>query len=59
MGFNFVTYDVDCAFAMPQDIREWLPAGHLCWKVIATVRQLDLTAFLDEYRADGQGRAAY
>ncbi|WP_208765293.1 transposase [Streptomyces albidochromogenes] len=44
---------------MPQDVREWLPPDHLCWKVLDVVDQLDLTAFVHSYRADRQGRAAY
>ncbi|MBP2326518.1 transposase [Kibdelosporangium banguiense] len=59
MGFNFVSCDSDRAFALPQDVREWLPPGHLCWRVLDVVGQLDLSGFLAGYRADGQGRAAY
>jgi transposase len=59
MGFNFVSCDSDRAFALPQDVREWLPPGHLCWRVLDVVGQLDLSGFLTGYRADGQGRAAY
>jgi transposase len=59
MGFNFVPCDSDRAFAVPQDVREWLPPGHLCWRVLDVVGQLDLSGFLAGYRADGQGRAAY
>lgn len=44
---------------MPQDVREWLPPDHLCWKVLDVVDQLDLTAFVHSYRDDRQGRAAY
>lgn len=59
MGFNFVSCDSDRAFALPQDVREWLPPGHLCWRVLDVVGQLDLSGFLASYRPDGQGRAAY
>ncbi len=42
-----------------QDVREWLPPEHLCWKVVEFVGRLDLSRFVAGYRADGQGRAAY
>ncbi|MFE4958657.1 transposase [Streptomyces sp. NPDC056653] len=45
--------------AVPQDLREWLPPEHLCWKVVELVGRLDLSRFMAGYRADGQGRAAY
>ncbi len=44
---------------MPPDPRDWLPEGHLAWFVLASVEQLDLSAFYDRYRADGWGRAAF
>ncbi|MCH0566890.1 transposase [Streptomyces sp. MUM 2J] len=44
---------------MPQDMREWLPPDHLCWKVLDVVEQLDLSAFEAGYRRDGQGGASY
>lgn len=59
MGANFVVCDRDRAFVLPQDIREWLPPEHLCWKVLEAVDEMDLTAFVSRYRGDGQGHAAY
>lgn len=59
MGSNFIDRDGDRAFLLPQDIRQWLPPGHLCWKVMTAVGEMDLSAFLAGYRADGQGAAAY
>ena len=44
---------------MPRSAREWLPPGHLCWRVLEVVEGLDLSAFEDGYRADGQGGGAY
>ncbi|MFE9259250.1 transposase [Streptomyces sp. NPDC006879] len=44
---------------MPQDVREWLPSDHLCWKVLDVVERLDLSAFEASYRRDGQGGASY
>ena len=40
---------------MPADPRDWLPAGHLAWKVIELAGEMDLSAFGAGYRADGQG----
>ncbi|MGW1076602.1 transposase [Streptomyces sp. NPDC002537] len=59
MGVNFVVSDRDRAFVLPQDIREWLPPEHLCWKVLEVVGEMDLSAFVSGYRRDGQGHAAY
>jgi transposase len=59
MGNNFVSRDADQAFLMPQDVREWLPEGHLCWRVLDAVGELDLSAFSEAYRSDGQGRPPY
>jgi transposase len=44
---------------LPQDVRDWLPAGHLCWYLLTIVDGLDLSEFMAGYRADGQGRSAY
>ncbi|MGW2426510.1 transposase [Streptomyces sp. NPDC001709] len=44
---------------MPRNVREWLPHEHRCWKVLGVVEQLDLSAFEDGIRGDGQGGAAY
>ena len=44
---------------MPADPRDWLPAGHLAWKVIELAGEMDLSAFGAGYRADGQGGRPY
>lgn len=59
MGWNFLVCDRDCVLEMPQNVREWLPPEHLCWKVLDIVEELDLSAFENSYRTDGQGGAAY
>lgn len=43
---------------MPADPREWLPPGHLAWKVIELAGEMDLSGF-GGYRADGQGGRPY
>jgi transposase len=40
-------------------MREWLPAGHPVWLVIAAVEQLDTSAFHRHRRTGGVGRAGY
>jgi transposase len=44
---------------MPADPREWLPDGHLAWKVLELAGEMDLSAFGAGYRADGQGGRPY
>ena len=44
---------------MPPDPWDWLPEGHLAWFVLASVEELDLSAFYGSYRQDGWGRAAF
>src|SRR5438552_19151015 len=59
MAMNFLECDREQAFLMPPDPRDWLPEGHLAWFVLASVEQMDLSAFLVVYRRDGWGRAAF
>jgi transposase len=59
MADNFRACDLDQAFLLPPDVRDWLPSDHLAWFVLDVVDQLDLGPFLKAYRADGHGRAAY
>jgi transposase len=49
----------DQCMLMPADPREWLPAGHLAWKVIEMAAEMDLSGFGARYRADGQGGRPY
>ena len=44
---------------MPLDLRDWLPEDHLAWTILASVAEMDLSAFYAAYRPDGHGRAAY
>jgi transposase len=59
MPQNFLECDRGQAFLMPPDPRDWLPEGHLAWFVLASVDEMDLSAFYDSYRVDGWGRAAF
>ncbi|MGH3267033.1 MAG: transposase, partial [Trebonia sp.] len=44
---------------LPLSLRDWVPAGHLVWTVLAAVEEMDLSAFYSVYRDDGHGRPAY
>ena len=44
---------------LPPSLRDWVPAGHLVWTVLAAVEEMGLSAFYWVYRDDGHGRAAY
>jgi transposase len=59
MPQNFIDCDREQAFLLPPSLRDWLPAGHLVWTVLAAVEEMDLSAFYRAYRVDGHGRPAY
>lgn len=59
MPQNFIRGDVDQGFLLPPDVRDWLPDGELAWTVKDAVESFDLTAFYGDYRANGQGAAAF
>lgn len=49
----------DQQFLVPPDMREWLPADHSVWALIAIVEGLDTSAFHQQRRTGGVGRAGY
>jgi transposase len=49
----------DQPFLLPPDMREWLPAEHPVWLVIAAVGQLDTGGFHAGRRTGGAGAAGY
>jgi transposase len=49
----------DEVMLMPADPREWLPPGHLAWKVLDLAAGMDLSRFGAGGRADGQGGRPY
>jgi hypothetical protein len=59
MAMNFLACDREQPFLMPPDPRDWLPEDHLAWFVLASVEEMDLSAFFAAYRRDGWGRAAF
>ncbi|MGH3245315.1 MAG: transposase, partial [Trebonia sp.] len=44
---------------MPADPREWLPPGHLAWRVLEMAAGMDLSRFGARYRRDRQGGRPY
>jgi transposase len=56
---NFLACDREQPFLMPPDPRDWLPEDRLAWFLLASVEQMDLSAFYGSYRVDGWGRAAF
>jgi transposase len=59
MGQKFRSgHGPDEVMLMPADPRDWLPPGHLAWKVLDLAGELDLAGF-GGYRGDGQGGRPY
>ena len=57
MPQNFLECDREQPFLMPPDPRDWLPEGHLAWFLLASVEQMDLSAFYGSTaRTVGDGR---
>ncbi len=59
MRTRFRPYDPDQQLLLPQDLREWVPAGHLAHHVSDLVDALDLSAFYARYEGDGRRRSPY
>jgi len=50
---------VDQPALLAVDVRDLLPVGHRVWDVLELVAELDVSAFVAAYRADGRGRRPY
>ena len=59
MPTTFRPYQPDQSLLLPQNLREWLPEGHLAEHVSDLVEGLDLTAFYRPYEGDGRRKAPY
>jgi transposase len=59
MAHSYVPVDRDQPFLLPPDMREWLPAGHLVWFVLAVVERVDTAVLHARHPNDGAGRRAY
>ena len=59
MGTTFRPYQPDQMLLLPQDLREWVPEGHLAHHVSDLVDALDLGAFYAPYKGDGRRNSPY
>ena len=59
MGTTFRRYDPDQMLLLPQDLREWVPEGHLAHHVSDLVDAVDLSAFYAPYEGDGRRNSPY
>ena len=59
MGTTFRPYQPDQMLLLPQDLREWIPEGHLAHHVSDLVDALDLGAFYAPYKGDGRRNSPY
>jgi transposase len=59
MTYNFIETNEDQPYLIPPSIRDWVPEDDFVWFMIDTIRNLDLSPFLNRYRADGRGHPAY
>jgi len=59
MNYNFRSYNPKQLYLLPPSLDDWLPQDHLARFISETVDQMDLSALITAYRANGQGSAAY
>lgn len=59
MNYNFRSYNPKQPYLLPPSLDNWLPQDHLARFISETVDQMDLSALITAYRANGQGSAAY
>jgi transposase len=59
MNYNFRSYNPNQLYLLPPSLDDWLPQDHLARFISETVDQMDLSALITLYRANGQGNAAY
>jgi transposase len=45
MPQNFIACDREQELLLPPNLREWLPEDHFAWFVLATIEEMDLSAF--------------
>ena len=58
MNYNFRSYNPNQLYLLPPSLDDWLPQDHLARFISETVDQMDLSALITVYRANGQGNAA-
>jgi transposase len=59
MAKGYRRVERDQVFLFPPSMRDWLPAGHPVWLVIAAVGRMDTRAFHGRRKLGGAGAAGY
>ncbi len=59
MDKRFRPYNLDQQLLLPQDMRDWLPEGHLALFIVDVVAVLDLSAIFEVYEAERRGQPPY
>ena len=59
MPQSFIACDREQEMLLPPSLLDWVAPDHLVWTVLASVEEMDLSAFYGVYRPDGHGRPAY
>ena len=59
MGTTFRSYQPDQMLLLPQDLRQWVPEGHLAHHVSDLVDTLDRNPFYAPYEGDGRRNSPY
>jgi len=58
VAYNLLTPERDQLSLLPTSMADWLPEDHLACFVLNGVKEMDLSVFYADYRADGWGGAA-
>jgi transposase len=59
MAMGYRPVDRDQMFLLPPDMREWLPARHFVWFLLAVLDELDVSPFEASRRLGSVGRQGY
>jgi transposase len=59
MAMGYRPVDRDQMFLLPADMRDWLPAHHFVWFLLAVIEELDVSAFEASRRLGSVGRQGY
>jgi hypothetical protein len=54
MPQNFIACDREQVMLLPPSLLDWVPPDHLVWTVLASVEELDLSAFTITAGSTGQ-----
>ena len=59
MAKKYRRYDPNQSYLLQQDIRDWLPEGHLAFFIDSTIDNLDLSDIFDYYERSDRGYPPY